>query len=115
MHKLLTHDVTTIITTFIGLLGEGGQYALPEGEWFCTACYSDTSGENDNAENNKGGNSHGIADVNSGENDQEGDDEGAGADRKLDAGTKFAFFYSVGIVCGEVSRNQTYITHIYAQ
>jgi hypothetical protein len=23
-----------------GLIGEGGQYTLPEGEWFCTECYS---------------------------------------------------------------------------
>lgn len=25
---------------YTGLLGEGGQYTLPEGEWFCTECYS---------------------------------------------------------------------------
>jgi hypothetical protein len=24
----------------LGLIGDGGQYTLPEGEWFCTECYS---------------------------------------------------------------------------
>jgi hypothetical protein len=33
--------VTFLCSIFIaGLIGDGGQYTLPEGEWFCTECYS---------------------------------------------------------------------------
>lgn len=41
-------------------MGEGGQYALPEGEWFCTDCYSATTTMED-AVDSSGGSSSSVA------------------------------------------------------
>ena len=41
-------------------MGEGGQYALPEGEWFCTDCYSATTTTEDAADSS-GGSSGSVA------------------------------------------------------
>jgi cell division protein FtsB len=44
------------VILFVGLVGDGGQYTLPEGEWFCTECYSayDSGGDTLNARSLEG-------------------------------------------------------------
>jgi len=96
-YSLNTNGYASISST-VGLLGEGGQFALPEGEWFCTECYSDTTtGENDHPRSIKDRDSKGIADIesgNSGANDDGEMDEGDEMDgRRTEPGMSCLFIF----------------------